>query len=371
MSLLPAACRLDVDQLLGSSLNPDSTPESVSIHEGSLAEAASLGTSWRRLSEAQTTEGGLSSSGQHTKPELQDLLDDWLSRGVEGMSSSGVPSVPAKCLTPEPELLSADETEEGEAARPAERQVTKPLALRVVVDREVTPPPITPRSFCPSPTQSSCTRPSEPPSGQCPCTHNSWDDVRTRRHAKMLRCRVCQGKWRLPSTTVPRCRAFFDGHCSMGERCQLLHVHKKKQGVQERLDKFGPLVLDGQALNEVRTSPVSRGGSVRDGQSTSAGHSAPHSQGSSPRARPPPVSIPVNPYFVALPTPMQPLVTPTGSTRRPSLPASLPAALPLHASGVWPIPAAYAPSGSEAEMPMGYYDPATPSSGVTLVRLPM
>ena len=46
-----------------------------------------------------------------------------------------------------------------------------------------------------------------------PCTHNDWDDVRTRKGAKILRCRVCQSKWKLPSARVPRCSPFLSGHC--------------------------------------------------------------------------------------------------------------------------------------------------------------
>ena len=46
-----------------------------------------------------------------------------------------------------------------------------------------------------------------------PCKHNDWDDVRTRKGAKILRCRTCQAKWKLPSAKVPRCTPFLAGHC--------------------------------------------------------------------------------------------------------------------------------------------------------------
>eukprot|EP01059_Diplonema_ambulator_P002694 TRINITY_DN12336_c0_g1_i3.p1 TRINITY_DN12336_c0_g1~~TRINITY_DN12336_c0_g1_i3.p1 ORF type:complete len:521 (+),score=167.22 TRINITY_DN12336_c0_g1_i3:217-1779(+) len=81
-----------------------------------------------------------------------------------------------------------------------------------------------------------------PPSVKRPCVHNEWDDVRTRKGSKILRCRTCQRKWKLPSSHVPRCLPFLRGHCG-NESCHLLHVHKKKSGLMERYEQFGEAVL--------------------------------------------------------------------------------------------------------------------------------
>ena len=66
-----------------------------------------------------------------------------------------------------------------------------------------------------------------PPEMTRPCTHNAWDDVRTRRHAKILQCRACLAKWKL-AMPVPRCSYFLHGHCDKGDTCHMLHVYKKK-----------------------------------------------------------------------------------------------------------------------------------------------
>eukprot|EP01064_Diplonema_japonicum_P031738 TRINITY_DN5768_c4_g1_i1.p1 TRINITY_DN5768_c4_g1~~TRINITY_DN5768_c4_g1_i1.p1 ORF type:complete len:532 (+),score=141.94 TRINITY_DN5768_c4_g1_i1:162-1757(+) len=81
-----------------------------------------------------------------------------------------------------------------------------------------------------------------PPSVKRPCVHNDWDDVRTRKGSKILRCRTCQRKWKLPSSHVPRCLPFLRGHCP-NDSCHLLHVHKKKSGLMERYEQFGEAVL--------------------------------------------------------------------------------------------------------------------------------
>eukprot|EP01065_Artemidia_motanka_P021914 TRINITY_DN2613_c0_g1_i1.p1 TRINITY_DN2613_c0_g1~~TRINITY_DN2613_c0_g1_i1.p1 ORF type:complete len:493 (+),score=155.62 TRINITY_DN2613_c0_g1_i1:80-1480(+) len=78
-----------------------------------------------------------------------------------------------------------------------------------------------------------------------PCDHNDWDDVRTRKGAKILRCRACQSKWKLPSARVPRCAHFLSGHCERGSACSSVHVHKRKNNLVERFERFGDSVLRG------------------------------------------------------------------------------------------------------------------------------
>eukprot|EP01059_Diplonema_ambulator_P010657 TRINITY_DN2066_c1_g3_i1.p2 TRINITY_DN2066_c1_g3~~TRINITY_DN2066_c1_g3_i1.p2 ORF type:complete len:140 (+),score=31.74 TRINITY_DN2066_c1_g3_i1:43-420(+) len=80
-----------------------------------------------------------------------------------------------------------------------------------------------------------------------PCDHNDWDDVRTRNGFKVLRCRICQGRWKLPSRSVPRCMEFLHDKCEAGPTCVLLHVRRKKRNILERYDHFGESVLKGVA----------------------------------------------------------------------------------------------------------------------------
>eukprot|EP01059_Diplonema_ambulator_P014958 TRINITY_DN25_c1_g1_i1.p1 TRINITY_DN25_c1_g1~~TRINITY_DN25_c1_g1_i1.p1 ORF type:complete len:167 (+),score=36.81 TRINITY_DN25_c1_g1_i1:148-648(+) len=80
-----------------------------------------------------------------------------------------------------------------------------------------------------------------------PCEHNDWDDVRTRNGYKVLRCRVCQGRWKIPSQGVPRCMAFLYDNCEDGSGCSLLHVRRKKSNILERYEHFGECVLQGVA----------------------------------------------------------------------------------------------------------------------------
>ena len=77
-----------------------------------------------------------------------------------------------------------------------------------------------------------------------PCNHNEWDDVRTRKGFKVLRCTVCQEKWRLPSNGVSRCMEFLHNCCTATD-CPRLHVRRKKSTIVERYQKFGKQVLVG------------------------------------------------------------------------------------------------------------------------------
>eukprot|EP01059_Diplonema_ambulator_P033101 TRINITY_DN6780_c0_g1_i2.p1 TRINITY_DN6780_c0_g1~~TRINITY_DN6780_c0_g1_i2.p1 ORF type:complete len:164 (+),score=28.59 TRINITY_DN6780_c0_g1_i2:59-550(+) len=80
-----------------------------------------------------------------------------------------------------------------------------------------------------------------------PCLHNDWDDVRTRKGLKVLRCRICQERWKLPSRSLNRCMAFLHDCCEDGPTCGLIHVRKKKCNIGERYDLFGDSVLKGVA----------------------------------------------------------------------------------------------------------------------------
>ncbi|KAJ9473407.1 hypothetical protein DIPPA_28064 [Diplonema papillatum] len=101
----------------------------------------------------------------------------------------------------------------------------------------------------------------EPP----PCDHNDWDDVRTRKGFKILRCRMCQEKWKIANTT-PRCLAFLHSCCDKGSSCPQLHVRRKKSSISERLEKFGDSVLEGvsdevarKARTELTCEPAPEG----------------------------------------------------------------------------------------------------------------
>jgi len=79
-----------------------------------------------------------------------------------------------------------------------------------------------------------------------PCPHNDWDDVRTRKGVKVLRCRTCQELLKISSSRVPRCIPFLqEGSCVHGPACRMLHVHKQKINLVERHGAFGEKVLKG------------------------------------------------------------------------------------------------------------------------------
>eukprot|EP01064_Diplonema_japonicum_P007264 TRINITY_DN14935_c1_g1_i1.p1 TRINITY_DN14935_c1_g1~~TRINITY_DN14935_c1_g1_i1.p1 ORF type:complete len:137 (+),score=20.68 TRINITY_DN14935_c1_g1_i1:53-463(+) len=65
-----------------------------------------------------------------------------------------------------------------------------------------------------------------------PCEHNDWDDVRTRKGYKVLRCRDCQQRWKIPSNNVPRCMPFLHSCCDKKSECNKLHVRRKKNTVE-------------------------------------------------------------------------------------------------------------------------------------------
>eukprot|EP00755_Sulcionema_specki_P028038 Sspe_Gene.89024::Locus_60893_Transcript_3_6_Confidence_0.583_Length_470::g.89024::m.89024 len=119
---------------------------------------------------------------------------------------------------------------------------------------------VTPRSADSSQSSPSITPPPSSPktgpqeddvlSSEPMCQHNDWDDVRTRKGSKVLRCRLCQSKWKVSASGMPRCVPFAQGRCLNGMACPSLHIHKKKpawartQEVEER-----PLELDVLSLH--------------------------------------------------------------------------------------------------------------------------
>eukprot|EP01064_Diplonema_japonicum_P038356 TRINITY_DN925_c0_g1_i7.p1 TRINITY_DN925_c0_g1~~TRINITY_DN925_c0_g1_i7.p1 ORF type:complete len:182 (+),score=36.98 TRINITY_DN925_c0_g1_i7:595-1140(+) len=70
-----------------------------------------------------------------------------------------------------------------------------------------------------------------------PCDHNDWDDVRTKKGFKVLRCRVCQVQWKIPNN-IERCLPFLHECCDKGNACEMLHVRRKKMGKEEREKLF-------------------------------------------------------------------------------------------------------------------------------------
>ena len=76
-----------------------------------------------------------------------------------------------------------------------------------------------------------------------PCTHNSWDNVRVIKGQVTLRCRLCQLQWRTHVDAVWRKRkcGFFNTAqgCSLGARCTKIHMHAKKQSLEERVERHG------------------------------------------------------------------------------------------------------------------------------------
>ena len=118
---------------------------------------------------------------------------------------------------------------------------TKPaMHLKNLHEPQPSPPPMANPPIPLSPTKGILVPECHPcgcPSLKRPCRHNDWDDVRTRKGHKILRCRVCHRKWKLLSGTLTRCAKFIqDEVCENGLQCSLLHVHKKKSGSKENCD---------------------------------------------------------------------------------------------------------------------------------------
>ncbi|KAJ9447403.1 Alpha-acetolactate decarboxylase [Diplonema papillatum] len=85
--------------------------------------------------------------------------------------------------------------------------------------------------------------PSAPPSVERPCQHNEWYDLRTRKNKfKIMRCTVCQKKWKLPVATMNMCPGYRDGRCGKGQECAALHIIKG-----EREKKLPKLLADDES----------------------------------------------------------------------------------------------------------------------------
>ncbi|KAJ9461592.1 hypothetical protein DIPPA_19899 [Diplonema papillatum] len=70
-----------------------------------------------------------------------------------------------------------------------------------------------------------------------PCTHNTWDSVRSKKKCTLLRCRACAIPWRLPSeqTHLFRCVEFvYDACPHPPASCRRMHVHLRKRRLHER-----------------------------------------------------------------------------------------------------------------------------------------
>lgn len=75
-----------------------------------------------------------------------------------------------------------------------------------------------------------------------PCSHNSWEDLRTRRGRRILRCSQCKAKWRcyVTSQVYKVCTDYEQGDCSRGESCQRIHIvasHRKMEDGRWRVGK--------------------------------------------------------------------------------------------------------------------------------------
>ncbi|KAJ9468815.1 hypothetical protein DIPPA_20476 [Diplonema papillatum] len=85
-----------------------------------------------------------------------------------------------------------------------------------------------------------------PARSERPCGHNAWDNVRAAKGKITLRCRKCQLQWRAPAELArheARCEAFADGKCDLGDHCEKMHLHYRKQCLEERLSQHGKSVL--------------------------------------------------------------------------------------------------------------------------------
>ncbi|KAJ9466004.1 hypothetical protein DIPPA_09782 [Diplonema papillatum] len=79
------------------------------------------------------------------------------------------------------------------------------------------------------------------------CSHNSWDNVRVTKGLMTLRCRVCQKQWRVRVDLVwnqLKCETFNSENSCTAESCPLLHLHYRKQSLEDRFKSHGATVLD-------------------------------------------------------------------------------------------------------------------------------
>ncbi|KAJ9472716.1 hypothetical protein DIPPA_12524 [Diplonema papillatum] len=74
-----------------------------------------------------------------------------------------------------------------------------------------------------------------------PCGHNSWDNVRIKRHWAILRCRTCEAQWRRRPAEIKRCPEFgreLGSSCPRGSACPWVHVHyaraRREKVLQQR-----------------------------------------------------------------------------------------------------------------------------------------
>eukprot|EP01064_Diplonema_japonicum_P010947 TRINITY_DN181_c0_g1_i10.p1 TRINITY_DN181_c0_g1~~TRINITY_DN181_c0_g1_i10.p1 ORF type:complete len:242 (+),score=37.76 TRINITY_DN181_c0_g1_i10:116-841(+) len=66
-----------------------------------------------------------------------------------------------------------------------------------------------------------------------PCLHNLWDSVRTKKGVALLRCRTCVSQWKLPASTIIRCKKFVtEAGCFHGAACTSLHIHARKKSYE-------------------------------------------------------------------------------------------------------------------------------------------
>eukprot|EP01060_Flectonema_neradi_P040282 TRINITY_DN911_c1_g1_i1.p1 TRINITY_DN911_c1_g1~~TRINITY_DN911_c1_g1_i1.p1 ORF type:complete len:167 (+),score=32.32 TRINITY_DN911_c1_g1_i1:65-502(+) len=67
-----------------------------------------------------------------------------------------------------------------------------------------------------------------------PCSHNLWDNLRTKREVVSLRCRVCSAQWKAPLSFLRdrKCQNFVKS-CP-DEHCTKLHIFKYKLPAKTR-----------------------------------------------------------------------------------------------------------------------------------------
>eukprot|EP01064_Diplonema_japonicum_P039238 TRINITY_DN978_c4_g1_i1.p1 TRINITY_DN978_c4_g1~~TRINITY_DN978_c4_g1_i1.p1 ORF type:complete len:181 (+),score=35.77 TRINITY_DN978_c4_g1_i1:35-544(+) len=107
-----------------------------------------------------------------------------------------------------------------------------------------------------------------------PCQHNDWDDVRTRKGIKVLRCRVCHVVWKQKSSGAARCMAYLHGCCPYtSSECQLPHVHRRKKARQPLVEITPDRFVEIQATKRSCSLPPPHSELVCDANS-SGGSSA-------------------------------------------------------------------------------------------------
>ncbi|KAJ9469810.1 hypothetical protein DIPPA_27738 [Diplonema papillatum] len=118
------------------------------------------------------------------------------------------------------------------------------------------------------------------------CNHNTWDNVRVCKKVMTLRCRICQKQVRMPVEDVwaAKCELFGPSKCQLASACPKMHIHYRKENLDERVKKHGSTVL--QHVRPNKPGSPADGADAASSQPAADGTSAPQQGGLQAPAEP-------------------------------------------------------------------------------------